>query len=544
MASIQIAGPGSRPRRRRGGQGPHPVVVGSVGSVVILLVWWAVASVFFTGPGALPTPLEVLLQFPADGLGFYWTNLQVTLVEAAQGYLLGAVLALLLAVLVLLVPSLERAGTQLAVVTYCLPPVAVAPVVFLLLGAPSPGDPSRTATCLAALLVFFLVYTNAVLGFRSADRQSLELVQAYGGRRRHQLLKVQLPASVPALIGGLKIAAPIAVLGAILGEYAGGVDKGLGPALLTAQRQVDAPRTFAIGLLSAAVAGGWFALLALVERLARLRLGGGGAELSRGPVAGGRGGGPWLAVVLGAGALAFLLLLWWLGLLAIDASPFVSKTPGDVWRYLFVDEAAAGNREIVLGNIAVTLADAGLGFVAGLIVAFALAVAMTLIPSLSHVVLPWALVIQLVPLVAMAPVIILLFGRGTATVAVLGGLIVFFPGLVNISMGLRTPPQEMLELVAVYGGGRPAQLRKVRLAACVPALFAAIKIGVPAAINGALLAEWLATGRGVGGNITTAMSSGNNIAVWAHVVVMTGVALGLYALVVVLEKAVLRRQFT
>jgi ABC-type nitrate/sulfonate/bicarbonate transport system permease component len=114
--------------------------------------------------------------------------------------------------------------------------------------------------------VFFTTLVGAMLGIRSADKTSLDLVRAYGGGRWSQLVKVRLQYALPALFAGLRIAAPAAVLGAIIGEYLGG-ERGIGIALTVAQQGLRFERTWALALVAAALAGVGYALTALVGRL-------------------------------------------------------------------------------------------------------------------------------------------------------------------------------------------------------------------------------------------------------------------------------------
>lgn len=250
---------------------------------------------------------------------------------------------------------------------------------------------------------------------------------------------------------------------------------------------------------------------------------------------------------LGASLLTFLLtlvgvtVLWQLALWASDLSPYVAKGPVDVWNFFFVEEAAAENRAEILGNLAVTLGDAVIGFAAGLLIALLGAIGFRLSRGFEQAMMPIALLLRSVPLVAFAPIIIMIFGREFATVAVMGGIVVLFPALVNIAFGLQQSSQQTLEVVQVYGGGPIKQLTKVALPASLPAFFAAVRVSVPGAITGALLAEWLATGSGIGGVINGYATSAKFDELWASVVVVTLTSLVLYNLVAILENTVLAR---
>ncbi|GIG40483.1 ABC transporter permease [Cellulomonas phragmiteti] len=239
---------------------------GAGGVLGVVAVWWLAAATVLAGT-TMPTPLGVAQGFAADGLGFYVANMSVTLEEAVRGFLVGNGLALLLASLVLLVPALERLIMQVAVISYCLPLVAITPILYIVIGPPPSGEPSGTAVVLAALSVFFTTVVGAVLGFRSADPASLDVVTVFGGGRWQQLVRVRLVAALPGIIGALQIAAPAALLGAILGEYIGGVDRGVGPALVNAGQSLNAERAWGIALACAVVAGAGYALFAALARL-------------------------------------------------------------------------------------------------------------------------------------------------------------------------------------------------------------------------------------------------------------------------------------
>lgn len=234
---------------------------GFVGALALLAVWMLVGVFGFGTHGAVPTPWAVIRQIAADGPSLYVSNALVTLGGAAQGFAWGNLSALLVACLVLLVPRLETAASQLAVISYCMPLTAIGPIVLVVMGGRAP------TIFLAAMAVFFTTLVGALLGVRSADPAALDVVRAYGGTRWHQLVKVQAIAAAPAVVNALKIAAPAAMLGAILGEYLGGVDSGLGVALTLSQQQFDVSRTWALALVVGLLAGAGYGLFALLGRI-------------------------------------------------------------------------------------------------------------------------------------------------------------------------------------------------------------------------------------------------------------------------------------
>ena len=246
---------------------------GLIGATVLIAAWWVFSvTVFVPPPGTtftpVPSPLAVLVQLTEDGPLAYWGVFQVTITEAAIGFVWGNGLALALAATVLLVPKLEHVVTQVAVVSYCLPVVAVGGISIVVLGgATKPGDPSTTAIFLAALSVFFTTVVGAMLGFRAADRATIDVVRVFGGGRWTQLRKVRLIAALPAILNALQIAVPTSFLGAVLGEYMGGIDRGVGITLIRLQGDLDSVRVWTIFLMCAIVALVGYLLVGLLARL-------------------------------------------------------------------------------------------------------------------------------------------------------------------------------------------------------------------------------------------------------------------------------------
>lgn len=247
-------------------------VTGIIGGVLLIALWWVLAATVFANVGpvgvqAIPTPPQVVGAFIDAGWDYFARNFSVTLAEAGIGYLWGNGLALLLSALVLVVPRLEGLAMQLAIITYCIPIVAVGMLAIVVIPPPTVGQPSGTAVLLAALSVFFTTVVGALLGLKSADKSSLDLITVYGGSAFTQLIKVRLIAALPAILNALQIAVPAAFLGAVLGEFFGKIETGAGLAMILAQQASDAPLVWALALASGAVAVIGFALLGLVARV-------------------------------------------------------------------------------------------------------------------------------------------------------------------------------------------------------------------------------------------------------------------------------------
>lgn len=240
-------------------------------------------------------------------------------------------------------------------------------------------------------------------------------------------------------------------------------------------------------------------------------------------------------------ALLVVLALWMFALWALDVTPYIGKGPVEVFDFLYLAEDAAANRELVSLALSQTMIDAGIGFGFGLGIATLVSVLFTLSRSVESALMPIAMLLRSVPLIAMAPILILIFGRGEVTVAVMGAIVVLFPALVNIVFGLKSASAAMMDVATVYGASKLAALRFVAFPSSLPSFFAAVKISVPGAITGALLVEWLATGQGIGYAIISAIGRAKTSEVWAYVVVITLVSILLYNLVGLIESYVLKR---
>lgn len=251
-------------------------LTGLLGIAATIGIWWLLASTVFAevgrrpdgSGGAIPTPLQVIQQFFIDGADFYIRNGSVTILEAALGFIWGNLIALALAAISLTLPKLDNIASQIAIISYLVPIVAIGPIVRLVVGAPGPGEPAGAAVVLAALSVLFTTYIGAVTGVKSTDKRIMDMVSAYGGSKVDKLLKVQLLSALPSVFAAFKIAAPAAFLGAILGEYVGGTDMGFGPAMVNAQQSLEVARVWAVALVSGLIAGAGYWIFGLIGKLA------------------------------------------------------------------------------------------------------------------------------------------------------------------------------------------------------------------------------------------------------------------------------------
>ena len=245
-------------------------------------------------------------------------------------------------------------------------------------------------------------------------------------------------------------------------------------------------------------------------------------------------------------AIVVLAVLWTLLLKLFGVSSFVGKSPWDVWQYLFSDAPARGVRPASLtaeaarqasfGALGTTLVNAAIGFVSGLVAATAIGFVLWRPFELAF--MPIAMLLRSVPLVAMAPLLLLVFGQGKLGIA---GIVVLFPALVNIVLGLASASSAALDLIRVNGGSAASALVKVRMQAALPQFLASARISVPGAIVGSMLAEWLVGFEGMGGILSGYRGQGNHGGVWTIIALSVLVSIVLYEVMTIVETALLAR---
>ena len=240
-------------------------------------------------------------------------------------------------------------------------------------------------------------------------------------------------------------------------------------------------------------------------------------------------------------SVGLVLLAWWLFLKFFDVPAFLGKTPADVWKFLFSDPEADAHRSAIWDEGLITLRDSFLGLVVGSVTAVLAAVAFNVSRPLERTLMPIAMVLRSVPLVAMTPLILLMFGRGLVTVTVIASIVTFFPTLVNVTLALRATPRDAIDLLKAYGASPMNTLLKVQLPSALPSLFASLRISAPLALVGALLSEWLATGTGLGYGILYTQGLSQYADMWSRVVVVTLMSIVLYKAIGAVERPVLAR---
>jgi len=348
------------------------------------------------------------------------------------------------------------------------------------------------------------------------------------------LVHVRVQAAVPYLLAGFQIAAPAAVLGAMIGEFTG-AERGLGVLAIRAMRGLDVSATWALATLAAAASMLLFAAVGAAGR--RLWPYPAPILLARRTPRPRR---RWGREALSLLALTLLVLVLWQGTMdALGLSPFFAKRPGDVFAYLVTADAAASHRALLFGALGETLTLAVPGYLAGLAAGAGLAIVVTLWPAAAGALLPTAIALRAIPIVTTAPLIVLALGRGPSGTIAIVAVMIFFPTLVACLEGMRRAPAQVLDIFDSFAAGRARVLLLARLPAMLPAFFAAARMAVPAAVLAITVAEWLATGRGIGNLMALTASTSDYNLLWSCVAVLTLVSAAAYAAVGAVEARVL-----
>ena len=237
------------------------------------------------------------------------------------------------------------------------------------------------------------------------------------------------------------------------------------------------------------------------------------------------------------GPLAVLLVLLAVGWNAgAERYPYLLPPLSEVGRVLREDPG------YFLENALVTLREALIGLGIGFVTAFLLAVLVSEVPLARRAIMPVAVVLNVTPLVAIAPALVVAFGFGPAPKLVLTALICFFPILINASVGLRSVPLPVLQVFRSVHASRWEVLRRLRVPGSLPYLFAALQIVFPLSVIGAVVAELSAAGSAEGlGSVIQVASSMNRLAtVWAAIFVLAVMGSLLLLLVTFVERRALR----
>lgn len=502
------------------------------GLALLLLLWELACRTILAGQYILAGPVDILGRLWEDA-PLYGRALRVTLTEAAWGFVFGNAAALALAALVAVAPATERTIQGIALVVFCLPLVATGPVLRVIFG---PSDGPQIA--LAALAVYYTTFIPLVVGLRAVPDSWRDLVASYGRGRWQSLIRVRARAAVPYLVAGLKVAAPAAVLGAMVGEFTG-AERGMGVLVIQAIRTLDIEATWAIATLATAVSIAVYLLVVVVGKV--LSPGMPPIILAARPDNSNRSTLARVAasVLVAVGTAALTIALWHGAMSFLGLNPFFAKRPADVFAFLVTGPEAEAHRALVLGALGSTLSVTVPGYFAGMAFGVLAACLFELMPIARRTMTPVAIALRSVPIIATAPLVIMAFGRGAAGMVTIVAVMTFFPTLVACAEGLRRTPGQVIDFFQSFLVGPVRTLVLAQLPAMVPAFFAAARIAVPTAVLSATVAEWLSTGTGIGNLMALTYSTSAYGVLWSCAVVLTLVSVFGYALVGIIERLVL-----
>jgi NitT/TauT family transport system permease protein/putative hydroxymethylpyrimidine transport system permease protein len=238
---------------------PLLVVVALLGAWELAARWDVLADALGIEPFLVPSPSEIAESL-WDDRALLAENAWVTLQEVLAGVAIALVAGGALAVVLHLSPTLRRATYPLLVASQTVPVIAIAPILVVWFGF---GIGPKLA--IIALVCFFPVTVNTLDGLRAVDPAQVKMMRTLDAGRWQILRRVEAPSALPYFLSGAKIAAAVAVIGAVFGEWSGS-DEGLGHLILVSQGQLQTARVFAAVAVLSVIAIALVATVALIQR--------------------------------------------------------------------------------------------------------------------------------------------------------------------------------------------------------------------------------------------------------------------------------------
>lgn len=238
------------------------------------------------------------------------------------------------------------------------------------------------------------------------------------------------------------------------------------------------------------------------------------------------------AVVLPVVVLGVVALAWEVGVRASGVPVYVLPAPSQIAARL------VSHAPLLAQEGAVTLAEALLGFALGCGVSLAAAAVMVHSPALERSLLPLAILLKVTPIVAVAPLLVIWLGFGLAPKAVVAALITFYPMLINALAGFRAVSGEATDLLDSLAASRWEVFFLLRWPSALPYLFAGARVAVPLSLIGAVVGEWAGAERGLGRAVLLAYTNLDLPGLFAAVVVLAVLGIGLTGILGLLERRV------
>jgi NitT/TauT family transport system permease protein len=230
-------------------------------TAALLIVWQGIVLLNLVPSFIIPAPMDVLNKaVEVIGDGRLWLHTSTTLVEIFGGLIVGGSAGMLLGYLVAKNRLLDDLTAPLFVALQSTPVVAYAPLLVIWFGS---GPVSKVFTC--AMIVFFPILLNTVVGIRAVPAPQRELMRSFGASRWETFRRLEVPSALPVLLGGLKVSATLAVIGAVVGEFVS-AKAGLGFLINLARNQYDTALVIVTVVTLAIIARTLYGLVALLER--------------------------------------------------------------------------------------------------------------------------------------------------------------------------------------------------------------------------------------------------------------------------------------
>jgi NitT/TauT family transport system permease protein len=242
----------------------------------------------------------------------------------------------------------------------------------------------------------------------------------------------------------------------------------------------------------------------------------------------------WRRRLLPLGAILLFLLLWWQAVVQFDIKPFIAPSPVAVANVL-VERFGT-----LMTNLAPTAIEAVCGFLLGNIAAIALATVFVYRKTAEEAFFPIAVMVNTIPVVAKAPILVLLLGNGMEPKIAIAAIICFFPTLVNMTRGLRDVRPEQLELMRILSASPREVFFRIRVPNALPYLFSALKIAASTAVIGAIVGEWIGSNIGIGALIIQATYNFDSPLLYATIVVGSTFSALFFGVISLLERTMLR----
>ncbi|MEO1795664.1 MAG: ABC transporter permease [Pseudomonadota bacterium] len=234
-----------------------PVIFG----LTILVLWEGVVRAFEVSPVILPAPTRVAETFAAS-TGLLWEDFQQTVLKGAlRGYVIGALAAFLTAIAIDRSAFLTRGLLPIGNFVAALPIVGIAPILVSWF-----GFDWQSKAAVVVVMVFFPILVNTVQGLRETDAQSRDLMRTYAAGYAQTLIKLRLPAALPFVFNGLKIAATLALIGAIVAEYFGSPTRGMGFRISTGVGSLSIDLVWAEIAVAALAGSALYGAIAFIEK--------------------------------------------------------------------------------------------------------------------------------------------------------------------------------------------------------------------------------------------------------------------------------------